>query len=65
MVVVLRICRHQATQETDWFVIDETRPLASFAGIWTEWEGRRGTKANPIEGKHTLCGAHREERFER
>jgi putative SOS response-associated peptidase YedK len=39
-----------------WFAVDERRPLAFFAGIWTEWEGRRGTKANPIEGKHTLFG---------
>ena len=39
-----------------WFAIDESRPLVAFAGIWTEWDGFRGTKANPIEGKHLLYG---------
>jgi putative SOS response-associated peptidase YedK len=32
------------------------RPLAFFAGIWTSWHGRRGTKANPVEGEHQLFG---------
>jgi putative SOS response-associated peptidase YedK len=39
-----------------WFAIDESRPLVAFAGIWTEWTGVRGTKANPVEGKHLLYG---------
>jgi putative SOS response-associated peptidase YedK len=39
-----------------WFALDEDRPLAFFAGIWTSWHGRRGTKANPIEGEHQLFG---------
>jgi putative SOS response-associated peptidase YedK len=39
-----------------WFAIDETRPLVAFAGIWTEWTGTRGPKANPIEGQHLLYG---------
>jgi putative SOS response-associated peptidase YedK len=30
------------------------RPLV--AGIWTEWNGVRGTKANPVEGNHLLYG---------
>jgi len=25
-----------------------------FAGIWTKWHGKRGTKSNPIEGEHQL-----------
>jgi putative SOS response-associated peptidase YedK len=37
-----------------WFALDEGRPLAFFAGIWTAWHGRRGTKANPVEGEHQL-----------
>ena len=37
-----------------WFAQDESRPLMFFAGIWREWEGTRGTKANPVEGKHLL-----------
>ena len=39
-----------------WFAIDETRPLVAFAGIWTGWNGVRGTKANPVEGRHRLYG---------
>src|SRR6202140_4115138 len=39
-----------------WFGLDEDRPLAFFAGIWTTWHGRRGTKANPVEGEHQLFG---------
>jgi putative SOS response-associated peptidase YedK len=39
-----------------WFAFDEGRPLAFFAGVWTTWHGKRGTKANPIEGEHQLFG---------
>ena len=39
-----------------WFALDESRPLAVFAGIWTTWHGKRGTKTNPIEGEHQLFG---------
>jgi putative SOS response-associated peptidase YedK len=39
-----------------WFALDRERPLAFFAGIWTTWHGRRGTKANPVEGDHQLFG---------
>ena len=39
-----------------WFGLDDSRPLAFFAGIWTEWHGVRGTKKNPVEGKHLLYG---------
>src|SRR6201989_2473234 len=39
-----------------WFAFDETRPLAVFAGIWTTWHGKRGTKANPVGGEHQLFG---------
>ena len=39
-----------------WFALDESRPLAVFAGIWTSWHGTRGTKANPVEGEHQLFG---------
>src|SRR3954451_1376643 len=37
-----------------WFALDETGPLLAFAGIWTEWTGVRGTKANPVEGRQLL-----------
>ena len=39
-----------------WFAFTDERPLAVFAGIWTTWRGRRGTKINPIEGEHKLFG---------
>jgi len=39
-----------------WFAFGEARPLAFFAGIWTTWHGKRGTKANPVEGDHQLFG---------
>ena len=38
-----------------WFALGDDRPLAFFAGLWTTWRGRRGTK-NPIEGEHQLFG---------
>jgi putative SOS response-associated peptidase YedK len=37
-----------------WFAQDESRPLNFFARIWREWEGTRGTKADPATGKHLL-----------
>lgn len=39
-----------------WFAFGQDRPLAFFAGIWTTWHGKRGTKANPVEGEHQLFG---------
>jgi len=36
--------------------LSEDRPLAVFAGIWTVWHGKRGTKANPVDGQHELFG---------
>jgi putative SOS response-associated peptidase YedK len=39
-----------------WFALDETRPLAVFAGIWTVWHGVRGPKSAPIDGEHHLFG---------
>jgi putative SOS response-associated peptidase YedK len=35
---------------------DQVAPVVRIAGIWTEWTGVRGTKANPVEGKHLLYG---------
>jgi putative SOS response-associated peptidase YedK len=37
-----------------WFALSEDRPLFAFAGLWRPWSGRRGTKANPVEGEHLL-----------
>ncbi|SFB48078.1 SOS response associated peptidase (SRAP) [Rhizobium sp. NFR07] len=39
-----------------WFAINEDRPLAFFAGIWTEWNGTRGSMKTPREGLHELFG---------
>ena len=39
-----------------WFSLSEERPLFAFAGIWSDWNGTRGTKANPVEGDHKLYG---------
>ena len=39
-----------------WFALNQERPLAFFAGLWTEWSGVRGTKANPVIGLHDLFG---------
>lgn len=39
-----------------WFARNDDRPLCCFAGIWTTWHGKRGTKANPVDGEHQLFG---------
>ena len=39
-----------------WFALDESRPLFSFAGIWTTYNGDRGTKSKPIPGPHQVYG---------
>jgi hypothetical protein len=39
-----------------WFALNEDRPLAAFAGIWTEYRGDRGTKSKPIPGPHLVYG---------
>ena len=31
-----------------WFALNEDRPLFAFAGIWTTFNGDRGTKSKPI-----------------
>lgn len=37
-----------------WFALSQERRLFFFVGIWREWTGPRGTKAEPVEGKHLL-----------
>jgi putative SOS response-associated peptidase YedK len=39
-----------------WFALDDDRPLAAFAGIWTTFYGDRGTKSKPIPGPHLVYG---------
>jgi putative SOS response-associated peptidase YedK len=31
-----------------WFALNEDRPLFAFAGIWTTFNGDRGTKSKPV-----------------
>ena len=37
-----------------WFALDQTQPLFFFAGIWTRWEGTRGSNRTPRPGDHEL-----------
>jgi putative SOS response-associated peptidase YedK len=39
-----------------WFALNDDRPLAAFAGIWTTFNGDRGTKSKPIPGPHQVYG---------
>jgi putative SOS response-associated peptidase YedK len=39
-----------------WFALNEDRPLLAFAGIWTTFNGDRGTKSKPIPGPHQVYG---------
>src|SRR5271163_2526150 len=47
-----------ATKKKDvvWSALDESRPLFSFAGIWTTYNGERGTKSKPIPAPHEVYG---------
>jgi putative SOS response-associated peptidase YedK len=47
-----------ATKKKDivWFALNDDRPLAAFAGIWTEFRGDRGTISKPIPGPHLVYG---------
>ena len=39
-----------------WFALHDHRPPFAFAGIWTEFEGDRGTKSKPLPGPHDVYG---------
>ena len=39
-----------------WFALNGDCPLVAFAGIWTEFKGKRGTKSKPIPGPHLVYG---------
>lgn len=59
LVPVTSFCEYADTKPRKmptWFALDDSRPLVAFAGIWTTWHGKRGTKANPVEGEHQLYG---------
>jgi hypothetical protein len=35
-----------------WFALNDDHPLFAFAGIWTTFNGDRGTKSKPVPGPH-------------
>jgi putative SOS response-associated peptidase YedK len=41
-----------------WFALNEDRPLCAFAGIWTTFNGVRGTKSKskPVLGPQQVYG---------
>jgi hypothetical protein len=39
-----------------WFALNDDRPLCSFAGVWTEFKGDRGTESKPVPGPHLVSG---------
>ena len=39
-----------------WFALADDRPLFAFAGIWTTFNGDRGTKSKPVPGPHQVYG---------
>ena len=39
-----------------WFALHDDRPLTAFAGIWTTFNGDRGTKSKPVPGPHQVYG---------
>jgi putative SOS response-associated peptidase YedK len=59
LVPVTSFCEWQDTKPRKtpiWFALDNSRPLFAFAGLWTQWTGTRGTKAEPVTGEHRLFG---------
>jgi Uncharacterized conserved protein len=38
----------QARKGLAWFALDESQPLAFFAGIWTNWTSVRKVKEGPV-----------------
>jgi putative SOS response-associated peptidase YedK len=41
---------HTKKKDAVWFALDDDRPLAAFAGIWTEFKGDRGPSPYPAPG---------------
>ena len=52
-----RFCEWEDTKPRKtkrWFAIDDAEPLAFFAGVWTDWNGVRGSMKNSRDGQHEL-----------
>ncbi|MDN5567654.1 MAG: SOS response-associated peptidase family protein [Paracoccus sp. (in: a-proteobacteria)] len=39
-----------------WFALNDEQPLFVFAGLWTDWQGVRGSNRSPRVGDHKLFG---------
>ena len=52
----LGCCDAALKKDVVWFALNDDRPLCSFAGIWTEFRGDRGTKSKPVRGPHLVYG---------
>jgi putative SOS response-associated peptidase YedK len=39
-----------------WFALNDDRPLFAFGGLWTAFNGDRGTKSKPIPGPNPVFG---------
>ena len=50
------LSRPTASPSTRWFALNDERPLFAFAGIWTTFNGDRGTKSKPIPRPHQVYG---------
>jgi putative SOS response-associated peptidase YedK len=44
-------------KDVAWFALKEDRPLFAFAGIWTTFNGDRGTKSKPLPRGRIRCMA--------
>ena len=51
----LRRSRHAPSRHNQ-FALNDDRPLTAFAGIWTTFNGDRGTKSKPVPGPHQVYG---------
>jgi hypothetical protein len=57
----LRRIRAEPNPETKrkdvvWFALNDDRPPTAFAGIWTTFNGDRGTTSKPVPGLHQVYG---------
>jgi len=43
-------------KDVAWLALNNDRPLFAFDGIWTQFNGDRGTKSKPIPGPHNGYG---------
>jgi putative SOS response-associated peptidase YedK len=59
LVPATSFCEYEDTKPRKtptWFALSGDRPLFAFAGLWTRWQGVRGSKSAPVDGEHELFG---------